>query len=150
MNFPENSPAIIRLLGMDFADFHPAQAASWLSLRPSGAPFGYVVTPNADHLVRVRRQPELIALYGRALLRLLDSRVVARAARGLGLPAPSVTPGSDLTGLILRCHLEPGERITVIGVHPDHLPALIRRNSLAPPAHYNPPRGFGQQWRTSP
>ena len=142
MKSPENSPAIIRLLGMDFADFHPAQAASWLSLRPSGAPFGYVVTPNADHLVRVRRQPELIALYGRALLRLLDSRVVARTARGLGLPAPSVTPGSDLTGLILRCHLEPGERITVIGVHPDHLPALIRRNSLAPPAHYNPPRGF--------
>ena len=54
----------------------------WLAARPADAPFGYVVTPNADHLVRLQRQPELRPLYADAMLRLLDSRVVARARQG--------------------------------------------------------------------
>jgi len=35
-------------------------------------PFGYVTTPNADHLVRLSRRPELMPLYQDAMLRLLD------------------------------------------------------------------------------
>lgn len=135
-------PPGIRLLGRQFADLDTRQAAAWLSRRSPGAPFGYVVTPNADHFVRLHRQPQLAPLYDRALLRLLDSRVVARAASGLGLPVPPVATGSDLTTLILRCHTQPGERLTIIGLHPDHLPALIRDTAIAPPAHHNPPRGF--------
>ena len=92
----------VRLLGRDFADFDTRQAASWLANRPAGAPFGYVVTPNADHLVRLGRHREFVELYDNALLCLLDSRVVARAAWSLGLPTPQVTPGSDLTARILR------------------------------------------------
>ncbi len=135
-------PACLRLLGMDFACLDPLRAASWLARRPSDAPFGYVVTPNADHFVRLSRQPGFWPLYDRALLRLLDSRVIALVAGGLGLAVPPVAPGSDLTAQILRCHLQPGERITIIGLHPDYLPALVRRHSLAPPAHYRPPAGF--------
>jgi exopolysaccharide biosynthesis WecB/TagA/CpsF family protein len=100
------------------------------------------VTPNADHLVRLSRQPELAMLYDNAMLRLLDSRVVGKLARLLGLPAPPVTPGSDLTELLLRRHLHPCEKITVIGLDPQHLPALVRSCGMAPPAHYNPPKGF--------
>ena len=127
---------------MDFADLSTGQAAAWLSSRSSTTPFGYVVTPNADHLVRLQRQPWLTPLYDGALLRLLDSRVIAIAAAALRLPVPEVSPGSDLTALILRRYLEPGERVTIIGLHPDGLPALIRHTAIAPPAHLNPPYGF--------
>ena len=132
----------VRLLGRDFADFDTSQAASWLANRPAGAPFGYVVTPNADHLVRLGRHPELAELYDSALLCLLDSRVVARAAWSLGLPTPQVIPGSDLTARILRWDLQPFERITVIGLHPDQLDALIARTGIMRPAHHCPPMGF--------
>ena len=137
-----SSPQEIRLLGMNFADLDTARAAAWLSARPPDAAFGYVVTPNADHLVRLRRQPALVPLYDQALLRLLDSRVVARVAASIGLDAPPVAPGSDLTGVILRGHLRPKEQLTIIGLDPVHLRALMDRTGIVLPAHHNPPSGF--------
>ena len=131
----------IRLLGLDFAVAAPAAVLDWVLERPATAGFNYVVTPNADHLVRLARAPGLRAVYDRAALRLLDSRVVRRAARVLGLPAPPVLPGSDLAAAVLAA-LVPGERITLVGLPPDWLPALVRRTGIAPPAHCNPARGF--------
>jgi UDP-N-acetyl-D-mannosaminuronic acid transferase (WecB/TagA/CpsF family) len=131
-----------RLLGLDFADMNVAATAAWLAARPAHAPFGYVVTPNADHLVRLSRDKPLAAIYERAMLRLLDSRVVAHAAHAMGLNPPTVTPGSDLTARLLLTHLLPGERVTVIGMREAHLAALVRRTGIAPPAHYDPPMEF--------
>jgi len=113
-----------------------------LAARPADAPFQYVVTPNADHFVRLSRDPALAALYRNAGLRLLDSRVVAGAAGMLRLPAPRVVAGADLTAQLLRHHLLPGERLTIVGLRPQWLPALVARCGLAPPAHYDPPMGF--------
>ena len=132
----------MQLLGLEFADLDAAAAADLFASRPASAPFGYVTTPNADHLVRLHRRPELWPLYQNAMLRLLDSRVVALAARLVGLTAPCVAPGSDLTALLLVRHLTPGERITILGLSPCWLPALVARCRLAPPAHYDPPQGF--------
>jgi exopolysaccharide biosynthesis WecB/TagA/CpsF family protein len=132
----------VRLLGLDFADFDAPAAAGYLAARPASAPFGYVVTPNADHLVRLARDPALLAIYRRALLCLLDSRVVARFARLLGLDTPTVATGSDLTAALLRRHLRSGERITIVGLRCAYLPPLVRRLGLAAPAHYDPPVGF--------
>jgi N-acetylglucosaminyldiphosphoundecaprenol N-acetyl-beta-D-mannosaminyltransferase len=132
----------VSLLGMEFADFDVAAAAGWLARRPAAAPFGYVTTPNADHLVRLNRRPELAPLYQNALMRLLDSRVVASAARLAGLPVPQVAPGSDLCQLLLDRHVAAGERITIIGLRSEWLPALVARCGIAPPAHYDPPMGF--------
>jgi exopolysaccharide biosynthesis WecB/TagA/CpsF family protein len=136
------APRCIRLLGLDFADVHAEAAAALLAARPAGAEFGYVVTPNADHLVRLARDPALAPLYAGALLRLLDSRVVAAAAAALRIPVPHVVPGSDLTQLLLTCHLHPAERVAIVGLRPAWLPALVARCGLAPPLHYNPPMGF--------
>ena len=132
----------VRLLGLVFDDLDALAAAEVLAARPASAPFGYVVTPNADHLVRLARDPALLGPYQRALLCLLDSRVVARFARLLGLDAPAVATGSDLTEALLRRHLRPGERITIVGLRPASLPLLVRRLGLAAPAHYDPPMGF--------
>nr|WP_294510025.1 WecB/TagA/CpsF family glycosyltransferase [uncultured Rhodopila sp.] len=130
------------LLGLDFACLDTAQAAALIAGRPADAPFAYVVTPNADHLVRVEGNPRLRAVYRQAWLCLLDSRVVERLARLLGLAPPSVVTGSDLTAHLLTHHVQRGERIAIIGLSPDCLPALTGRLNLAPPAHYDPPMGF--------
>jgi N-acetylglucosaminyldiphosphoundecaprenol N-acetyl-beta-D-mannosaminyltransferase len=131
----------VRLLGLDFADLRVEEAARWVLDRPAGGPFDFVVTPNADHLVRLAHDPALPAIYRDAALRLLDSRVVARAARAIGLPAPPVVTGSDLTATPLQ-RLPPGERVTIIGLRSAWLPALIARTGIAPPAHLDPPFGF--------
>ena len=135
----------ISLLGLDFADVDAVAAAAMIAARPHGAPFRYVVTPNADHLVRLERHPELVAIYHGALLRLMDSRVVAGAAAVLGLKAPRVATGSDVTARLLGHHLRPGERVTVIGLRPPFLAALVERCDLAPPAHHDPVMGFARQ-----
>jgi N-acetylglucosaminyldiphosphoundecaprenol N-acetyl-beta-D-mannosaminyltransferase len=130
------------LLGLDFAELTVARSASHIAGREAGAPFGYVVTPNADHLVRISRDRRLRTIYQDAELCLLDSRVVAGISRLFGLLAPRVTPGSDLTAELLAHHLRPNERITIIGLAPVWLPELVARFQLAPPAHHNPPMGF--------
>lgn len=132
----------IRLLDLDFADLDATDAAALIAQRPAGAAFGYVVTPNADHLVRLAHQPGLAALYKDAWLRLLDSRVVARGARLLGLPAPRVAPGADVTALLLAAHVRHGEPLTIIGGQPAWLPALVRRYGLIQVAHHDPPIGL--------
>ena len=132
----------VRLLGLELADVDARGAAGWLARRPADAPFAYVVTPNADHLVRLGRRPDLAPLYDRAMLRTLDSRVVQRLCRWLGLAAPAVVTGSDLTEAILTTRLDRGERVTIIGLRAAHLPALIAHCGIAPPAHFDPPMGF--------
>jgi N-acetylglucosaminyldiphosphoundecaprenol N-acetyl-beta-D-mannosaminyltransferase len=132
----------VHLLGLDFADLDATAAAEVIARRRASAPFSYVTTPNADHLVRLHRRPELLSLYQGAMLRLLDSRVVALAARLFGLPTPQVATGSDLTALLLSRYVTASERITIVGLSPRWLPALIARCGLAPPAHYDPPQGF--------
>ncbi len=135
---------LVTLAGLDFDDLDIVQSAAWIAGRPAEAPFGYVVTPNADHLVRVARDPSLAAAYRGALLRLLDSRVVAAAVRLLGMPVPVVAPGSDVTAALIVRHLRPGEGITVVGMPAATIAALTARLGLARPAHHNPPMGFAR------
>jgi N-acetylglucosaminyldiphosphoundecaprenol N-acetyl-beta-D-mannosaminyltransferase len=130
-----------RLLDLDFADLPLQGVLALLAARPAEAPFGYVVTPNADHLVRLARGPVLRPLYDAAMLRLLDSRVVARLAGVMGLAAPAVVPGSDLTAALMAS-LPPEEPVTVLGLAPAALERLASRTGLRHIAHHNPPMGF--------
>jgi N-acetylglucosaminyldiphosphoundecaprenol N-acetyl-beta-D-mannosaminyltransferase len=132
----------IRLLGLDFADLTLPRVASHLAERPPDAPFRYVVTPNADHLVRINRDLRLSTVYRNAALCVLDSRVVFGLASLFGLPAPKVVTGADLTAYLLGHHMRPNERIAIVGLSPAWLPALVARYGLVPPAHYDPPMGF--------
>ena len=105
----------VRLLGLDFADLDVTAAAALLAARPAEAPFSYVVTPNADHLVRLARDPAL----ARSIATPAAAAGLARGGRRrppLGLPAPRVAPGSDLTELLLTQHLQPAERVTIVGL----------------------------------
>jgi N-acetylglucosaminyldiphosphoundecaprenol N-acetyl-beta-D-mannosaminyltransferase len=143
MDAPIACPTV-SLLGLDFADIDAIGAAAVIAERPDGAPFRYVVTPNADHLVRLERQPELMTIYRDALLRLMDSRIVARAAQVLGLSTPSVATGSDVAARLLGYHVRPGERVTIVGLRPEFVPMLVDRCGIAPPAHHDPAMGFAR------
>lgn len=55
---------------------------------------------------------------------------------------PHVVPGSDLAALLLAAYLKPRERVTIVGLRPARLAALVRRCGLTEVAHYDPPMGF--------
>lgn len=127
---------------MDFAGLGPDEALERLAARPASEPFAYVVTPNADHLIRLSSRPELRPLYEAAALRLLDSRVVARLARLFGLDAPPVVTGSDLTAALFERAMRPDDAVAVLGGSAEVAAALSARYRLARLAHHNPPMGF--------
>ena len=134
--------ATVRLLGVDFAALGFEEVVHWLAARPAEAAFGYVVTPNSDHLNRLASRPELKPLYEGALLRLLDSRVVGRLARTFRLATPPVVPGSDLTAALFDRVIAPEDPIAVLGGAPEVAAALADRYRLTRIVHHNPPMGF--------
>lgn len=127
---------------MDFAGLRSDEVVERLATRPASEPFAYLVTPNADHLIRLSSRPDLRPLYEAAALRLLDSRVVARLARLFGLLAPPVVTGSDLTAALFDRVVKPDDAVVVLGGSEEVAAALAARYRLARLAHHNPPMGF--------
>jgi bacterial polymer biosynthesis proteins, WecB/TagA/CpsF family len=117
-------------------------ALALVAERPADAEFGYVVTPNVDHVVRVHRQSARFSwLYRKAWLSICDSRILSVMAGAVGIELP-VTTGSDLTRSLFEQVLQPGDRVTVIGCREDTIEILRGRYPGLHIAHYNPPMGF--------
>ncbi|GAB0118798.1 WecB/TagA/CpsF family glycosyltransferase [Acidisoma sp. 7E03] len=133
-----------RFLGLDLLDEGPEAVAARLAARPPQAPFAYLVTPNADHFVRLARHPELRPLYDAAAWRTLDSRAIAHAARWLGLAPPRPAPGADILAVLLDRHMRPGDRLTVLGLCPEGVAVLRQRLPGVAIAHHLPPMGLAQ------
>lgn len=107
-----------------------------------GDDFGFVVTPNADHLIRLDESPEFRALYDRARYVLLDSRFISHlvvAGGGARLP---VCAGSDLTARLFNDIIRPEDTLVLIGARPEQAAQLRARYGLQQLHHYNPPMGF--------
>ena len=103
--------------------------------------YGYVVTPNADHLIRLHREPSFRALYADAAYVLLDSRFIAkllRLTRKVELP---VCTGADLTATLLN-GVAADDRLVLIGGSDAQAAHLSSRYGLKQLAHFNPPMGF--------
>ena len=106
--------------------------------------FGYVVTPNADHLIRLHHEPSFRALYADAAYILLDSRFIAKLlhfTRKLVLP---VCTGADLTARLFSEVIGPDDRLVLIGGSDEQAARLSERYKLKQLAHFNPPMGFIQ------
>ncbi len=104
--------------------------------------YAYVVTPNADHLIRLHEDAAFRALYAQANYVLLDSRFIAhimRVAKGIRLP---VCTGSDLTAKLFADVIEPGDPLVLIGGSAEQAQKLAQRYGLHNLAHFNPPMGF--------
>ncbi len=133
----------IRLLGLELVAAElPAVAAS-LAGRSGHARFSYLVTPNADHFVRLRQDPlALIDFYRSAGSLILDSRVVQGIGKALRLPVPPVVTGSDLTLELFERWIEPDEPVTIVGTTMASVAILRARYRLSNVAHHCPPLGF--------
>ena len=130
----------VSLLGLDFADIDAVGAAD--SDRGAAGRLRRSATwsrPTPIIWCGWRAARRCCRMYRDALLRLLDSRVVARAAAALGLRVPQVTTGSDLTARLLCYHVLPGERVTIVGLRPRICRRWSTRCGIAPPAHHDPP-----------
>jgi exopolysaccharide biosynthesis WecB/TagA/CpsF family protein len=104
--------------------------------------YGYVVTPNVDHLVRYHEDAAFRGCYHEAAYVLLDSRVAARLISVLkGLTVP-VCPGSDLTLALLTHGTVSPDRIVFIGGSAEQSAAIAARFRLLNVRHHNPPMGF--------
>jgi len=104
--------------------------------------FGYVVTPNTDHLVRMLDDSSMRSAYDYATFVLLDSRFVAKVVkllRGLHLP---VCTGSDLTANLFSSVVQAEDRLVLVGGSEQQAEELRQRYGLRRLAHYNPPMGF--------
>lgn len=130
------------LLGLDYSDIGLERAVSWCLRRDRTLQFAYVVTPNADHLARLRRRPELVPLYSKAALCLLDSKLLRNFAALFRLPAPEVVTGADLTAGVLERLSARGGTVMIIGMEEHHVDALRRRYEGLRFAHHNPPPRF--------
>lgn len=130
-------------LGVRLSHLTVDEAAAYIVNRPPGAPFGYIVTPNAQHFVTLNRGSAAFrAAYDGALLRLCDSKVVPHLARLLFGIDLVCCPGSDLTAALFRGLIQPDDSITVIGGD-DELAARLRRDfGLTRLALHQPPMGF--------
>lgn len=104
--------------------------------------FGYVVTPNADHLIRYHDDPAFRAAYADAEFVLSDSRFVSRLlalTRGLHIP---VCTGSDLTAQLITSVARPQDRLVLIGGSAEQASMLVQKCGFTDLRHLNPPMGF--------
>ncbi|WP_460254567.1 WecB/TagA/CpsF family glycosyltransferase [Acidiphilium sp. MT5] len=131
----------IDAFGVSFAAIGLDQAVTQCLARDPAARFEFVVTPNTDHLARLRRDPALRAIYRAAWLCLLDSQVIARLARFCGQGALPVVTGADLTRDVLE-GLPAGSRVLLVGLDAADAAALAARFGGLVIAHHAPPMGL--------
>jgi exopolysaccharide biosynthesis WecB/TagA/CpsF family protein len=134
----------VRLLGLDFDDLTLEQVLGRLLRRPADRHFSYIVTPNADHLARLRRIPRLRPIYRGAMLCLLDSQFVARCADALRIERPRVVTGADLAAALLDtlAVTRPGCRVAVVGMTSAAFNQLARRYKSLCLLHHAPSMGL--------
>jgi exopolysaccharide biosynthesis WecB/TagA/CpsF family protein len=106
--------------------------------------FGYVVTPNVDHVIRYYDDSGFRGLYADTAYVLLDSRFLSyllRLTRGI---RAHVCTGSDLTAELFAKVIAPADRIVLIGGTADQARILRERYGLMNLHHHNPPMGFAR------
>jgi len=119
----------VDFLGLPFTLLTQAEAVDAI-IADCGAPYRYVVTPNAHHIVTAHGEPaRLLPIYRAAWLSLCDSRIVRALARLDRRALPLVT-GSDLVAALLaRLDAQDGaaksRRILVVGP-PRSVAAMLR------------------------
>ena len=108
-----------QFLGLPFCRWSQQEVIR-LIIERCDAAYGYVVTPNAHHVVTVHEEPaRLLPVYRGAWLSLCDSRILRALAKLEGLSLPLVT-GSDLVAALLSTLNSPSQadlprRLLVVG-----------------------------------
>ena len=101
--------------------------------------FGYVVTPNVDHVIRHYHDAHFRALYAQATYVLLDSRFLAHTVGLVKRQVLRVCLGSDLTTAVLNAVIKPMDVAVLVGGSPEQAQFLRERYSLKALHHIDPP-----------
>jgi len=104
--------------------------------------YGYVVTPNVDHVIRYHDDPQFGALYRYATVVLLDSRFLARLLSIVKRLKFRVCLGSDLTGEVFRSVIKSDDVVVLVGGTPVQAQELRIQYSLKSLVHVDPPMHF--------
>ena len=104
--------------------------------------YGYVVTPNVDHMIRFHDDGAFRDLYAHASYILLDSRFLSYLFRITSGLRVRVCPGSDLTSELITKLARPDDVIVLIGASAEQAAELKLRFNLNGLQHFNPPMGF--------
>ena len=104
--------------------------------------YGFVVTPNVDHLILYYDDSTFRDHYAAASYVLMDSRFATRLIRLLkGVQMPVCT-GADLTATLFRDSVSTMDRILLIGGSEEQAQTMTQMFGLRNLHHYNPPMGF--------
>lgn len=132
-------------LGVCFDSLTTKQTLARLREVTDATPYGYLVTPNVDHIVRLHESPEsaraLSPIYERADMCLCDSNILHALGRARGINLP-VVPGSELTSLMFDRLIEPGDRVAVVGGDDHLLRGLRKRYRDVEFVQHEPPMGL--------
>jgi len=109
---------------------------------------GVVVTPNVDHLIRLRKDPEFQQVYSKADYRICDSKIVQLASCFLGQPIREKISGSDFFPAFYQYNTKnPQVQIFLLGALPGvaeiaqaKINDKVGRKIVV--AVYSPPFGF--------
>jgi exopolysaccharide biosynthesis WecB/TagA/CpsF family protein len=104
--------------------------------------FGYVVTPNVDHVIRHYQDPEFRALYAQAAYVFLDSHFLAHVIGLFKRRRHRVSPGSDLTAAVMSSVIKPNDVVVMVGGSAEQAQELRERFGLKALRHINPPMNF--------
>jgi exopolysaccharide biosynthesis WecB/TagA/CpsF family protein len=104
--------------------------------------YGYVVTPNVDHLIRLCESAPFQGTYADARFVLLDSRILAQLLRlRFGLKV-AVSPGSDAVDRLFKQVICAEDRIVLVGGTNEQAGLLVGKFGLRDLCHVSPPMGF--------
>jgi exopolysaccharide biosynthesis WecB/TagA/CpsF family protein len=136
------TPAKASFLDLDYDLLSLEKTLHRIAKRNPNARFGYLVTPNVDHIVRLEKAaPAIRAAYEKAEICVCDSRVVSRLAKFAGVRL-TVVPGSDLVREIMTRMIETGDRICLIGGSPETADKLAAQHPEIVVLQHSPPMGL--------
>jgi exopolysaccharide biosynthesis WecB/TagA/CpsF family protein len=104
--------------------------------------FGYVVTPNVDHVIRHYYDAEFRTLYAHAAYVFLDSHFLGHLVGLIKRRRHRVTPGSDLTATLMSGVIKPYDKTVLVGGTAEQAQELRARFGFKALHHIDPPMNF--------
>lgn len=126
---------------LDIDDYNLDEALSLVVAFGSDR-FGYIVTPNVDHIIRHHQDSYFRALYDQATYVLLDSRFLAHTVGLVKRQVLRVCLGSDLTTAVLSSVIRSTDVAVLVGGTAQQAQILRDRFGLRKLHHIDPPMGF--------
>jgi len=126
---------------LDIDDYNLEQALTAVAQFGSDR-YGYLVTPNVDHVIRHYHDQRFRALYSEATYVLLDSRFLARTVGLVKRQVLRVCLGSDLTTAVFSSVIKPLDVVILVGGSPAQAQILRERFGLKKLHHVDPPMNF--------